>query len=127
MSVVTISSRRKTQTKRKNRHAVAPLPEQEICLSVIENVNGKTLCFRQPFFLEAKRHDGTDCMTIEHPDLGIDVYGETLGELRNFVEAEILNLWQQVVMRDDQKLSPYFQKVKCNLLSVIYEETNGCS
>ena len=80
------------------------------------------LFIEPPIVLSIEEHDESEEIprfTARDVDFSIFVYGETKESLLEFLEEQIIMLWEVYALADDDQLTPKAQRLKANLLNRI--------
>ncbi|MDR2438176.1 MAG: hypothetical protein LBE12_02240 [Planctomycetaceae bacterium] len=83
---------------------------------------GAKLKFKKPLVLSPQLTESCQFMTLQEPELGIDVIAQTREELWEELSAEIETQWEHCAKQPDKKLGKELIKQKNNLLAMIEEE-----
>jgi hypothetical protein len=85
------------------------------------NCDGKKIRFKQPLVLTPQLTESKQYTTIENPDLGIDVIGQTRAELWDELFTELEHKYEYFAQLPDERLCKDRIKHKYNLLAIIEE------
>lgn len=81
----------------------------------------KSLRFRQQLTLQPASNESFQLLSLQHDDLGIDVYAPTRDGLLNELHDQIVMLWDEYALADYGTLSPKAAALKKTLLANIEE------
>lgn len=104
---------------------IAPLDLSPLELSEVE-YSGLRLKLRQPVQLQPKlSEDQPPFLTVEYPELGIDVLAGQVTGLMDEIAVDLAMLWRTYALAEDQELAPQALALKHRLLEAIQEVRVG--
>lgn len=83
--------------------------------------DGRTFRLHVPLRLYPRRCAGL--WSVEHYDLGIDVYGDSLEHLLEELNQQVAMLWDNYAIAEDETLAPSALKLKAQLLAAFVAPT----
>ncbi|MGP1438296.1 MAG: hypothetical protein ACTTKH_04415 [Treponema sp.] len=81
----------------------------------------KKLHFNTPLVLVPKLNIDEELYTVSNEKLGIQAFAYSFDELVKEVETEIIFLWEEYALADDESLTNDARELKNNLLNAIKE------
>jgi hypothetical protein len=81
----------------------------------------KSLRLRQPLTLQPESNESFQLLSLQHKELGIDVFASTRDGLLNELHEQFAMLWKEYALADENTLSPRAAMLKKTLMASIEE------
>lgn len=107
----------------KEIHSVSDIRYLDLSLFTIDQTRqeGRLLRARQPLVIEPTLNDDKQFLCLHHEGLGIDVFAHTREQLAVELAGQLVMLWDEFALADDDSLELSAQQLKRALLQAFEE------